>query len=297
MTARVPAGVRTGGQFAAEARAEAPVDLGSLREAIDAEDLSAARAILEKVMGRFEHLTAGEIEADDQLRGSWLEASTLATRARDAYRRTEDAGRRAALAAAGVRTDGQVADAGSAFEARRTAAAAAEDLADIEQLMSTTVLGVAKARARLSDRELLVRAQADDDAPAAMHAAARELEEAEAASPEGFVAARGQLDRAHPDYHLWSGVVPVAVEVPDVDGPSLLRVAIIEPRNNTLLGRVTLPAGRVRDRAGRLDMASVAGTVRWMASHESPIDSVEDSSRAAACARLLEDMNRTIPPF
>ncbi|WP_251153640.1 hypothetical protein [Cellulosimicrobium sp. Marseille-Q4280] len=295
-TARVPAGVRTGGQFTAGARAEAPVDLGSLRDALDAEDLGAAREILEKVMGRFEHLTGPELAADDALRSSWLEATALANRVRETFQRVEDTARAASAAAALVR-GGQVADAGQAFDARRAAAAATEDLADIESLMSTTVLGVAKARATLSDRELLVRAQADDSAPAKMHQASLALTEAEAASPEGFQAARGTLDRSHPDYHLWSGVVPVAVEVDDVDGPSLLRVAIIEPRNNTMLGRVTLPARRVRDASGRLDMAAVAGTVRWMASHESQITSVEDSSRAAACARLLEDMNRTIPPF
>jgi hypothetical protein len=289
--------VRTGGQFATSARDEAPVDLGQLRDALDAEDLGAAREILEKVMGRFEHLSGPELAADDVLRSSWLEATTLANRTRETYRRVEDSAHDAALASAFVQADGKVTHAGQAFEARRSAAAAVEDLADIESLMSTTVLGIAKARATLSDRELLVRAQADDSAPAKMHQASLALTAAEASSPEGFQAARGTLDRSHADYHLWAGVVPVAVEVSDVDGPELLRVAMIDPRSNTMLGRVSLPARRVRDASGQLDMAAVAGTVRWLASHENGVDSMAEQSRSVACARLLEDLNRTIPPF
>ena len=103
------------------------------------------------------------------------------------------------------------------------------------------------------------------------------------------------MNRFHPDQHLWSGVVPVAVPVRD--DASLLRVAMIEPRTNTMLGQVSLPAERVRDDAGRLDMTAVADTVRLLADKDPARASAQERSQAAACTRLLQDLSLTIPPF
>ncbi|MBB5474665.1 hypothetical protein HNR08_003401 [Cellulomonas hominis] len=291
--------MRAGGQFTIDPRGEsaATLDLQRAEDALDADDTQAAREILARVLARFEHLTAAEVEADDRLRASWLESATLMSRARETHARAEDAALREATATGSVRGHGQVVQAAGVFDARRVAVSAAQDLEDINSMMRGTVLGLAKARAVVNEHEHLVAVGADDLAPARLERAALALLATESASTQAFRTAAGTLPLTHPDYPTWAGVVPVAVEVPDSDRATLLRVAMVDVRRSRLVGRVTLPAARCRNLRGQFSMTAVAGAVRWMAAHREPAGSEEGMSRARACANLLAELDRTIPPF
>lgn len=284
-------------QYPIDARGDAAVHLtlNRLSDALDDGDLSHARALLSEVRGLLEPLSRAESTADALLLGSWVDAAELGNRARASYRRTEAAGLDATRAAERVRGAGEITDASAAFDACRAAAEAEDDFTDVQVRMTSTVLGVAKARAVMLEMEKMVQAQSDDLAPARLERASLALLEAEGRSTDGFEAARGSLSLDHPDYHLWAGVVAVGVQAPTPEG-ALLRVAMINPRTNTMVGRVTLPAEAVRDAGGRLHLPSVVGQVARMASADHPVGSVGES-RSAACRRLLAELARTIPPF
>lgn len=160
------------------------------------------------------------------------------------------------------------------------------DLADVRGLQSTTVLGVACAALERAELDLAPRLTDGDVAWVDEQRAVADERLSAAEAGEGFMGGRGHLPLAHPTYHRWAGVVPVAAPVPDVDGDHRLRVALVHVEARAIVGRVTLPSDEVLDASGRLDTCRV-------------VDAVEMRADAAggAAGRVVDALDRSIPPF